>query len=205
MEGSEQRSGKKSKNKKQRARQEQHDQTIEKGILEERQEEIKEMERIEELQAQEFSTETRKQPINEPIKQEVKETIKKPENEAAKQQQRVESIKQPVNEPEVKGKNTCNLHFNINYRTSFGESIWVCGNHEKLGNWDLQKAYKLEWSEGDNWKGTVPIEKGSCETLEYKYICQKGQDFKWEHGANHSLRQEGRTEDQVTKVDNWQT
>ncbi|CAG9334122.1 unnamed protein product [Blepharisma stoltei] len=124
---------------------------------------------------------------------------------APRKEHYTEAGKLQAKEIDFSEKHTSDVHFHINYKTSFGESIWVCGNHEKIGNWNPQHAFKLEWSEGNIWKGTLPIEKDKVGTLEYKYICKKGNNLKWEFGPNHFLMIEGIIEDQMTKNDNWQT
>jgi hypothetical protein len=36
--------------------------------------------------------------------------------------------------------------FNINYITKFGEVIYVVGNNEILGNWNVEKGLRLNWN-----------------------------------------------------------
>jgi hypothetical protein len=38
------------------------------------------------------------------------------------------------------------IKFNINYYTNFCEAIYVVGNTEALGNWDVTKGIRLEWN-----------------------------------------------------------
>ena len=35
------------------------------------------------------------------------------------------------------------VQFKINYKTEFGEQIYLVGNVPQLGDWDLKKAYLL--------------------------------------------------------------
>ncbi len=73
-----------------------------------------------------------------------------------------------------------------------GRSIWVSGSDPLLGAWDLSKAVKLNWSEGNNWTSAVPLPPGKYE---YKYVeatstAQKDKTAaapKWEEGPNRCL------------------
>ena len=37
------------------------------------------------------------------------------------------------------------IYFTINYRTIPGENIYILGNIEELGNWNIETGCKLLW------------------------------------------------------------
>jgi len=37
------------------------------------------------------------------------------------------------------------IYFSIHKKVEFGESLYVSGNVEELGNWDPKNAIRLEW------------------------------------------------------------
>lgn len=44
----------------------------------------------------------------------------------------------------------------------------VCGSAAQLGGWDLGKALKMTWSEGDRWRASVALPAGAA--LEWKFV-----------------------------------
>ena len=43
------------------------------------------------------------------------------------------------------------LIFHVDYRTSWGESVYIYGNIPALGNDDVDKALKLSISDSEHW------------------------------------------------------
>ena len=37
------------------------------------------------------------------------------------------------------------INFEIKYNTKFGSSMFISGNIPELGNWDVERAFKMEW------------------------------------------------------------
>jgi hypothetical protein len=50
---------------------------------------------------------------------------------------------------------------------TFGQQMVLVGDVEALGEWELQRAPVMEWSEGDNWRVTLTVPASA--TLEYKF------------------------------------
>lgn len=78
--------------------------------------------------------------------------------------------------------------FKVNYATQFGQELLLCGNAQELGGWDLSKAVKMTWSEGNHWTCKVEM-RANVNTILYKYILTTGQRCTpiWEWGHNHQL------------------
>ena len=38
------------------------------------------------------------------------------------------------------------IYFTINYRTTMGEDLYILGNINELGNWDINAGFKLLWN-----------------------------------------------------------
>lgn len=51
------------------------------------------------------------------------------------------------------------IKFSIVYNTSPGEDVYVIGSIPELGNWNVQNAKKLQWSEGNNWNLELRLKK----------------------------------------------
>jgi len=82
------------------------------------------------------------------------------------------------------------LSFQINYNCKFGDSVYVTGNAECLGNWNPHKALSLTWSEGNIWTAKIKLSHQQSKTLEYKYFIaptegeKSSHNLYWESGPN---------------------
>ena len=52
------------------------------------------------------------------------------------------------------------INFNIDYRTQWGESVYICGDIPQLGSGDESKAVKMELDGVGVWSLTVDVEDG---------------------------------------------
>ncbi len=66
------------------------------------------------------------------------------------------------------------IQFYIRFHTKYGESLWLSGNTEELGNNDPDKAFALEYLSEEFWTGAVTIKKKDFpKSISYKYILKK--------------------------------
>ena len=65
----------------------------------------------------------------------------------------------------------------------------ICGNHEKLGNWNASRAIVMEEIQANEWITTLPAEDLQFP-LEFKFIAVNAENSEveeWETGNNHQL------------------
>ena len=62
------------------------------------------------------------------------------------------------------------LFFRINYKCNHGDSIYVTGNIDVLGNWNPNRAIRLDWTDGHNWTKKLKIMHDNTQLIEYKYF-----------------------------------
>lgn len=69
------------------------------------------------------------------------------------------------------------ITFQIKFHTKVGQSLWVTGNHQLLGNGDTSKAFSLEYMDNNYWHGSllIPDDEILQEPIAYKYFF-KGED-----------------------------
>eukprot|EP01055_Gregarina_sp_Pseudo9_P002676 Gregarina_sp_Pseudo_9__2675@NODE_2922_length_822_cov_11_337165_g2668_i0_p1_GENE_NODE_2922_length_822_cov_11_337165_g2668_i0NODE_2922_length_822_cov_11_337165_g2668_i0_p1_ORF_typecomplete_len166_score34_49CBM_20/PF00686_19/5_9e03CBM_20/PF00686_19/2_7e26CBM_48/PF02922_18/0_0074_NODE_2922_length_822_cov_11_337165_g2668_i0254751 len=78
------------------------------------------------------------------------------------------------------------VSFLVNFATYFGQELYIIGNTSELGEWIPEKAVKMTWSEGNNWRCDVPFQ--SNQTIQYKYLVKDDHgNINWEWGLNHEL------------------
>lgn len=69
--------------------------------------------------------------------------------------------------------------FETTYVTKPGEDVYVTGALGELGEWDAQKAWRLEHRGGGVWAGDVPL-TATGMTLNYKYLMRQNGRVVWE-------------------------
>ncbi len=81
-----------------------------------------------------------------------------------------------------------NLSFNIDYRTNWGESVYLCGTTPLLGGGDIEKAVKLEISGDRNWSLVIDL-PDTIYPFKYRYFVRNTDtgEIKNEWGHGHSF------------------
>ena len=76
--------------------------------------------------------------------------------------------------------------FQIEYATIFGEEIAISGSGNSLGNWDQNKVFKLKWTNGNIWKGSISLNEYNFSNFEFKFVLLSNNKIKtWENGGNN--------------------
>ncbi|MUG94774.1 cyclomaltodextrin glucanotransferase [Scytonema sp. UIC 10036] len=68
----------------------------------------------------------------------------------------------------VKGQTIVRAQLN-GVRTQLGERIVVIGDCPELGNWDIAKAYPLEYINENTWFAEIPFNESAGKLISYKY------------------------------------
>src|ERR1700729_1606375 len=77
------------------------------------------------------------------------------------------------------------VDFYLRFYTQPGQSIWLSGNPPALGGCDPEKAFPLQYVNGEFWHGSLLFEEFPADPLHYHYILK---------GADGSLTEEGGTD-----------
>lgn len=95
------------------------------------------------------------------------------------------------------------LSFNIDYRTNWGESVYLCGDIEALGANDEAKAIKLDLDGTEHWSTVIEVED-STPSFNYFYIVRHENGYtKHEWGVKHRFVR-GRAAKTFEIFDRWQ-
>ncbi|KAF6265320.1 carbohydrate-binding-like protein [Scenedesmus sp. NREL 46B-D3] len=70
-------------------------------------------------------------------------------------------------------------------QTQPGQSVVLVGSHPSLGDWSLDGALPMAWTDGHVWKASIELPPDSMD-LEYKAVLRSGSGKDvWEKGVNH--------------------
>nr|WP_156823693.1 alpha-amylase family glycosyl hydrolase [Oscillatoria acuminata] len=82
----------------------------------------------------------------------------------------------------IKGTVLVRAHLN-GLSTDVGQYVVVTGDCPELGNWDITKAYPLEYINSNTWFAEIPFEESVGKAIAYKYAIV----YKDEHGNDAAL------------------
>ena len=98
------------------------------------------------------------------------------------------------------------LQFYLRYHTSYGQSLWISGDFDELGNGDPEKALPLNYLNDEFWTASLEIKRRDLSKhITYKYLL-KNRDGGWiyEWGQDRYLEGLKKTEVQELQlVDTW--
>jgi 4-alpha-glucanotransferase len=97
------------------------------------------------------------------------------------------------------------LHFYLRFHTKFGQTIWITGNTDELGNNDPASAFPLEYLNEEFWSGIIDIRKKDLQKcINYRYFL-KNEDgeiiYEWGQDREIDLPKKG--VDEIRLYDTW--
>lgn len=80
------------------------------------------------------------------------------------------------------------IHFSINFRTFWGQNLYISGSLPELGGGDPAKAVPMNYYPGDFWKADIRLSSLEERRLTYKYLVKttNGSNF-YEAGCGRSI------------------
>lgn len=96
------------------------------------------------------------------------------------------------------------LIFFIDYHTVWGESVYLTGPLEQLGDWNEDTALKMELHGSQTWRAEIDV-PDNITAFEYRYIVKNDTDrhTRHEYGSNHIFRP-ARISGEYRIYDSWQ-
>lgn len=80
------------------------------------------------------------------------------------------------------------IQFNLEYRTHWGQSVWITGSLPELGENQPHKALSMEYLQNGMWQLELEIADDSIFSYQY-FIREEGCDDRHEYGQLHTLAQ----------------
>lgn len=96
------------------------------------------------------------------------------------------------------------IQFYLRFHTQFGQSIFITGNKDELGNNDLEKAFPLHYMNDEFWQGELDIDETLSDHLQYSYFFRQadGTIIK-EWGSDRVIDISRHGIDEVQVIDTW--
>ena len=95
------------------------------------------------------------------------------------------------------------LFFQVNYRTEWGENLFITGSPEALGGDDIDKAIPMTLSGGETWTAAIEL-PDSLDVIAYSYIVRHDNgNVRREWGHGHRFERRSDTSD-IIITDRWQ-
>ncbi|MEI7735324.1 MAG: 4-alpha-glucanotransferase [Ferruginibacter sp.] len=97
------------------------------------------------------------------------------------------------------------LHFYLRFSTKFGQTIFISGNTDTLGNNDTAKAFPIQYLNDQLWHGSISIDPAKDDnTIRYKYILrEEGKPETVEFGDDRIIAVDSITAEEVVLTDTW--
>src|ERR1041385_7511830 len=98
------------------------------------------------------------------------------------------------------------LTFRVRYRTSFGQSLLLTGDHDMLGNGDIAKAIPLQYLDEQFWQFTIYMPKAAVPdaVITYNYVLRNSDGsliFDW--GTDKKLNPAAFAKEELLVIDSW--
>lgn len=79
------------------------------------------------------------------------------------------------------------IEFAIEYQTTWGQELYICGSVPVLGSWQEQEALKMEYKGNGKWKISIYI-ADTEKRIEYYYLLKEGENtIRKEWGSPHNI------------------
>jgi 4-alpha-glucanotransferase len=97
------------------------------------------------------------------------------------------------------------VHFYLRFSTQYGQSIFVSGDTDALGNDDTAKAFPLQYLNDTLWHGAITVDKiADINTIRYKYILrQQGMAETVEYGDDRIIAIDTIEASELSLFDAW--
>jgi 4-alpha-glucanotransferase len=97
------------------------------------------------------------------------------------------------------------LQFYLRFHTRFGQSLWIIGNTEELGNNDPARAMPMEYLNDEFWYVTIEMKRKELQkNIRYKYILKNEYDeLLQEWGNDRQIDVFGKEVNEVQIIDTW--
>lgn len=79
------------------------------------------------------------------------------------------------------------IHFSINFRTRWGQNLYISGSLPELGGGNPAKAVAMNYSPDDYWKADIKISSLEERLLSYRYFVRSENGTFYEAGAERSI------------------
>jgi len=103
-------------------------------------------------------------------------------------------------------KSILKLSFRIKFHTTFGQNLFITGNHDLLGNSDIAKAVPLHYFNDEFWSLTIELDKETLpnQDITYNYVLQNPDGtISYDWGKDKFFNPSTFESSEILIVDSW--
>ncbi|MES2731292.1 MAG: 4-alpha-glucanotransferase [Bacteroidota bacterium] len=97
------------------------------------------------------------------------------------------------------------ISFQIDYRTHWGQRLFISGSIPELGNWDTNQAQAMTFLSGGMWKLVLEVQQLPASGFQYNYFVKEesSQHIEWEKGNRRNFRPAPLPKQHLIALDSW--
>jgi len=98
------------------------------------------------------------------------------------------------------------VHFYLRFQTRFGQTLWISGNSDELGNDDPANALPMSYLNQEFWEASLQIPRKNLrqEPVRYKYILKNDDgELVHEWGCDRLLELHHKDSEETVLIDTW--
>src|SRR5690606_7142232 len=95
------------------------------------------------------------------------------------------------------------VDFYLRFHTKINQILYITGNHDLLGDYEVENALQLEYFNNDFWRVTIEVDEKKTPVLRYKYLLKNGEDEWIPESENTRIIHFPKSSTGITLVDTW--
>jgi 4-alpha-glucanotransferase len=97
------------------------------------------------------------------------------------------------------------ITFQIDYRTHWGQSLFISGSIPELGNWDTDQAQAMTFQSGGTWELVLELDRVPTTGFQYSYFIKEEGSLiiGWEKGNKRQLNPTLSPTQSIIALDSW--
>ena len=97
-----------------------------------------------------------------------------------------------------------NIQFQLKFHTSYGQELFITGDHPLFGHADIEKAIPMHFLNEDNWTATIEWPAGDTEKVFYNYLLKNADGSTvTDWGQDHFFSLNDTDDTALLIMDNW--
>jgi 4-alpha-glucanotransferase len=118
----------------------------------------------------------------------------------------VKKVRKEVSTEKIEKKTveTIKITFQLNYQTTYGQELFVIGNHNLIGDNEVQKALPLQFFNNEFWFASIELPRDNNRIITYNYLLKNTDGtIQFDCGNDKQIDTEKLKENEILLIDAW--